>query len=152
MYCFKGGFNMKKKLVGALLVTAMVATTLAGCGNSNTTASTPASTDAAETTESAAESVAEVESRNGNKQYRRADGKTDISVVQHAAENVAHKARTRNDHGIRDLRRNVFEVVATRTCGGKYRRVRNGRDVVAAYSTRKNRGDNERELLKAVVG
>ena len=66
MYCFKGGFNMKKKLVGALLVAAMTATTLAGCGSSNDTASTPASTDAAETTEtteSAAESVAEVESR-----------------------------------------------------------------------------------------
>ena len=29
MYCFKGGFNMRKKLVGTLLIAAMTASTLA---------------------------------------------------------------------------------------------------------------------------
>ena len=53
---------MKKKLVGALLITAMMATILGGCGNSNDTANAPASTDAAETSESAADSVTETES------------------------------------------------------------------------------------------
>ena len=48
---------MKKKLVGALLITAMMATILGGCGNSNDTSNAPASTDAAETSESAADSV-----------------------------------------------------------------------------------------------
>ena len=73
---------MKKKLVGALLVAAMTATTLAGCGSSNDTASTPASTDAAETTEttetteSAAESVAEVESTD----TEAADGEEVLTV------------------------------------------------------------------------
>ena len=53
---------MKKKLVGALLITAMMATILGGCGNSNDTANAPASTDAAETSESAEDSVTETES------------------------------------------------------------------------------------------
>ncbi len=67
---------MKKKLVGALLVAAMTATTLAGCGSSNDAASTPASTDAAETTESAAESVAEV----GSADTEAADGEEVLTV------------------------------------------------------------------------
>ena len=53
---------MKKKLVGALLITAMMATILGGCGNSIDTSNAPASTDAAETSESAADSVTETES------------------------------------------------------------------------------------------
>ena len=36
---------MRKKLACTLLVTAMTAVTLAGCGSSNNTANAPASTD-----------------------------------------------------------------------------------------------------------
>ena len=52
MYCFKGGFNMRKKLVGTLLIAAMTASTLVGCGSSNSTAGTSASGGAAETSQS----------------------------------------------------------------------------------------------------
>ena len=45
-----------------ILVTAMTAVTLAGCGSSNNAAGDPASNDAAKTTESTEESVTEVES------------------------------------------------------------------------------------------
>ena len=40
---------MRKKLVGTLLIAAMTASTLAGCGSSNSTAGTSASGGAAET-------------------------------------------------------------------------------------------------------
>ena len=53
---------MKKKLVGALLVTAMTASMLAGCGSSKDTAGTQASTEAAETAEEEAEADAKEES------------------------------------------------------------------------------------------
>ena len=53
---------MRKKLACTLLVTAMTAVTLAGCGSSNNAAGDPASNDAAKTTESTEESVTEVES------------------------------------------------------------------------------------------
>ena len=53
---------MRKKLACTLLVTAMTAVTLAGCGSSNNAAGDPASNDAAKTTESIEESVTEVES------------------------------------------------------------------------------------------
>ena len=67
---------MKKKLVGALLITAMMATILGGCGNSNDTANAPASTDAAETSESAADSVTETESTEAEA----ADGEEVLTV------------------------------------------------------------------------
>lgn len=47
---------MRKKLACTLLVTAMTAVTLAGCGSSNNAAGDPASNDAAKTTESTEES------------------------------------------------------------------------------------------------
>ena len=50
---------MRKKLVGTLLIAAMTASTLAGCGSSNSTAGTSASGGAAET--SPAESATEAE-------------------------------------------------------------------------------------------
>ena len=59
---FQRRIQYEKKLVGALLITAMMATILGGCGNSNDTANASASTDAAETSESAADSVTETES------------------------------------------------------------------------------------------
>ena len=67
---------MKKKLVGALLITAMMATILGGCGNSNDTSNAPASTDAAETSESAADSVTETESTEAEA----ADGEEVLTV------------------------------------------------------------------------
>lgn len=67
---------MKKKLVGALLITAMMATILGGCGSSNNTANAPASTDAAETSESAADSVTETESTEAEA----ADGEEVLTV------------------------------------------------------------------------
>ena len=67
---------MKKKLVGTLLITAMMATILGGCGSSNNTANAPASTDAAETSESAADSVTETESTEAEA----ADGEEVLTV------------------------------------------------------------------------
>lgn len=52
---------MRKKLVGTLLIAAMTASTLAGCGSSNSTAGTSASGGAAET--SPAESATEAEGK-----------------------------------------------------------------------------------------
>ncbi len=72
MYCFKGGFNMRKKLVGTLLIAAMTASTLAGCGSSNSTAGTSASGGAAET--SPAESATEAEGTDA------ADGEEVLTV------------------------------------------------------------------------
>ena len=72
MYCFKGGFNMRKKLVGTLLIAAMTASTLAGCGSSNSTAGTSASGGAAET--SPVESATEAEGTDA------ADGEEVLTV------------------------------------------------------------------------
>ena len=72
MYCFKGGFNMRKKLVGTLLIAAMTASTLVGCGSSNSTAGTSASGGAAET--SPAESATEAEGTDA------ADGEEVLTV------------------------------------------------------------------------
>ena len=72
MYCFKGGFNMRKKLVGTLLIAAMTASALAGCGSSNSTAGTSASGGAAET--SPAESATEAEGTDA------ADGEEVLTV------------------------------------------------------------------------
>ena len=63
---------MKKKLVGTLLIAAMTASTLAGCGSSNSTAGTSASGGAAET--SPAESATEAEGTDA------ADGEEVLTV------------------------------------------------------------------------
>ena len=63
---------MRKKLVGTLLIAAMTASTLAGCGSSNSTAGTSASGGAAET--SPAESATEAEGTDA------ADGEEVLTV------------------------------------------------------------------------
>lgn len=63
---------MRKKLVGTLLIAAMTASTLAGCGSSNSTAGTSASGGAAET--SPAESATEAEGTDA------ADGEEVLAV------------------------------------------------------------------------
>ena len=63
---------MRKKLVGTLLIAAMTASTLAGCGSSNSTAGTSASGGAAET--SPAESASEAEGTDA------ADGEEVLTV------------------------------------------------------------------------
>ena len=63
---------MRKKLVGTLLIAAMTASTLAGCGSSNSTAGTSASSGAAET--SPAETATEAESTDA------ADGEEVLTV------------------------------------------------------------------------
>ena len=63
---------MRKKLVGTLLIAAMTASTLAGCGSSNSTAGTSASGGAAET--SPVESATEAEGTDA------ADGEEVLTV------------------------------------------------------------------------
>ena len=65
---------MRKKLVGTLLIAAMTASTLAGCGSSNSTAGTSASGGAAET--SPAESATEAEGTDA------ADGEEVLTPVE----------------------------------------------------------------------